>query len=279
MATNLDDLKIPPLPLVTVQVMRFDPLGANASSFGLEQLIMPDKGVSAEILRVSNASYYGRSGKVKSLRDAITLLGLKTVKNLVILLATKSMTANVKNATLRRFQQELPIITALVASQLSEELDRKQLKDDAFTGGLLHKIGMTILAMNQPKDYAHLLDESESRKIEFTELERKYLKTDHLEVSRKAFEFWNLPAGLQETVQPLSDANIDSLSELACITSLADFVSRQMMGIHVSDMDLQRKFRLAERVKAGSKLDKYNEGQLTLIKDHPFYKQVVGGGE
>ncbi len=93
---DLQDIQIPPLSTVTVRVMQFDPLGENASSQGLEQIVAPDEGVCSDLLRIANSAYYGRSGRVKTLRDAITLLGLKTVKNLVILLASKSMNHSLK---------------------------------------------------------------------------------------------------------------------------------------------------------------------------------------
>jgi hypothetical protein len=66
---QFDESKIPPLPAVAARVMQFDPGSPNSSIATLERIISPDQGISAELLRVSNSAYYGRSGSIKTLRD------------------------------------------------------------------------------------------------------------------------------------------------------------------------------------------------------------------
>ena len=81
---KLEDINIPPLPSIAHKVLLFegDPVSGSSE---LEQIILPDKSICADILRIANSAFYARSKKVQTIRDAITLLGLKTIKNIVML--------------------------------------------------------------------------------------------------------------------------------------------------------------------------------------------------
>lgn len=275
---DLQDIQIPPLSTVTVRVMQFDPLGENASSQMLEQIVAPDEGVCSDLLRIANSAYYGRSGRVKSLRDAITLLGLKTVKNLVILLASKSMNASLKGKIFLSYLNEFTITCALVAEELCEKMGFKQYKEEAFLGALLHKIGMTILALDQKKVYADLIENAEKNFADLLEEERKLFGVDHIEVGKLAFEKWNIPAALQEVISDhnFAPADIQDVPELVRLTALASLTTREMMGLLLSMPDLERRASLAAHYNAADMVGSYNAGKYNQIKEHPFYKQVVG---
>lgn len=280
MKDNLSETRIPPLSMVAIQVMQLDPESDSASAYSMEQIVSPDKGVSAEILRISNSAFYGRSGKVKTLRDAITLLGLKTVKNLVILLSTKSMSLDMKDERLQKYLQKLPIVTALVAQELSQKLNFKAMKDEIFIGGLLHKIGMTILAINYKAAYARLLQLAEFDKVDFIEHEREQYRTDHVEVGRTVFNTWKLPQQLQDIISGhnFDAARMSEASDIVRLTALASLLSMEMLGLELYERDQGRKAGLLEHYQAEALVAKdFGEARYTLIKDHPFYKQVVGG--
>ena len=143
--------QIPPLSLVVTNVIRFDPDDPNASIEHLQQIIAPDKGISAELLKIANSALYGRSGRIKTLREAITLLGVKTVKNIVLLLTTKAMNGRLNRPIFQRYLREWPILSALVALDLCGPLRLRTLREEAFLTALLHKIGMTVIALNRPE--------------------------------------------------------------------------------------------------------------------------------
>ncbi len=280
MKEDFTETRIPPLSMVAIQIMQYDPDSMDASSYSMEQIVSPDKGVSAEILRISNSAFYGRSGKIKTLRDAITLLGLKTVKNLVILLSTKSLSMNIKGELLEKYIQELPIVTALVAQDLSQKLGHKELRDEIFVGGLLHKIGMTILAINYGGKYSRLLDLAEFDKVDFIEHEREQFQTDHVEVGRTVFNTWKLPQELQDIISGhnFDAARLNDTTDIVRLTALASLISREMLGLGLYERDQARKSGLIDFYKCGETVEReFSEQRMGLIKDHPFYRQVVGG--
>ena len=89
-------MHIPPLPTVLNKVILFDTEKTNGSE-ELEYIIAPDKSLSADLMRIANSAYYGRSGSVNTLRDAITLMGLKTINNIVLVKFRKRYTAKLRN--------------------------------------------------------------------------------------------------------------------------------------------------------------------------------------
>ncbi len=130
---NFNELSIPPLPEVTNKIIMFDldPVGGSEK---LEQIILPDKGLSADILRVANSAFYGRSGKVQNLKEAITLLGLKSIKNIAMLQTKKAINKDLsKEPIFKKILFEKQILASLVAFDLCFPLGLKNLKEQIFT--------------------------------------------------------------------------------------------------------------------------------------------------
>lgn len=278
MSDSNGDIKIPPLSMVTVQIMQYDPLGPEASSHALENIISPDKGVSAEILRVSNSSFYGRSGSVKTLRDAITLLGGKAVKNLTVLLATKAMAGALKGETYKKYLQEFPIASALLAQDLAQQAGKNQLREEVFLGALLHKIGMTSLALTHPRDYQFTLNEAEKEGLDLAAEERKNYGRDHVDVAGEIAERWKLPAGLHQilTRHDFAADDISQVSDQVRLTALAGLTAREMMGLLLPMEELERKARLAHHYGLEGAIEKMDAKYYQNLQEHPFFQQAMG---
>lgn len=275
---DLENIIIPPLSAVTFEVMRFDPENESADSTQLERTIKPDEGICSEILRVSNSSFYGRSGRVKSLRDAITLIGLKSSRNLIILLSTRAMNAGLKGATFSKHLNEFSVTCALVAQDLCDRLELKQYKEEAFIGGLLHKIGMTVFALNKRKEYADLLREVEENFSDLTEAERRRYQIDHVEVGRRIMDRWNMPEQYRDIIanHNFASEELETVSDLVKITSLASLTTREMMGLLLPMNELNKKAKLAGFFNAGEFIQQFDDSYFAKVKEHSFYKVAVG---
>lgn len=279
MTVKIDETAIPPLPVVTAKVMQFDPQGEGASSTALEQIVAPDEGITSEILRIANSSYYGRSGRVKTLKDAITLLGLKSVKNLVILLSAKTVNASLKGSTFAKYIGEFSIVAALVAQKLADDLNHKEIREELFLGALLHKIGMSILALNLRKPYAEAIRAAEEQGVPLQEMEQKQFGTNHVEVGKMVFDQWKLPEALKTVIaeHDFPADEIESRSDLVRITALASLTAREMMGLLLSLPEMDRRARIASHYDAAELIGGFGESLYKEIQEHPFYKQVVIG--
>jgi HD-like signal output (HDOD) protein len=269
----MQEITIPPLPTIVAQVIQFDANNPKNGAADLEQLVVPDKAISAELLRVSNSAFYGRSGKVKVLRDALAVLGIKATKNLVIYLSTKTMAANFKSDTFRRYLTQYPIFAALVAQNVAFETRLKSQADECFLAALLHSIGMNIIAMERQGHYSDMIAACEKNNWSLVQLEKQSYGMTHAEVGKKAALHWKLP----EIYQPLMEISPNSAPEtivedLAKLTFIAAVCASLMLAIPVKDsaVDAARSF-YQQLGGAGDVTGKHGSAEaLAKMKNHPF---------
>lgn len=269
---------IPPLPTVTIQVMQYDYSSADASVRDMEKIIQPDRGISTEILRIANSAYYGRSGKIKNVRDAVALLGLKALKNLVIFLSMKSISDRFRGDVYKRYLKELPILTALVARDLSEKVGHRNLSDEAFLAGLLSRVGMTILAMKRTDHYSVLMSESDKNGFDLRDLEQTAYGTNHSILSREAAIAWNLPEDLIQSIAFDMDSQDPAAVEdpLQKITIISALLGEYIAGTGGKKLASEKAAQLMQHFKFPVKIDSFlNDEYIKGLKEHPYYQMVV----
>lgn len=272
---NLGNLVIPPLPAVAIKVTTFDMNNPTGGSEELERIISPDKSITTDIMKIANSAFYARSGKVHTLKDAITLLGMKTVKNLVLLQANKQFSKNLKGEVYQKHLQELPILSALIAYDLTTPLGMKNFKDDAFLSSLLRKIGMTILALTYLDQYSEVIEESNANGKDLLTLEREIFQIDHIEIGTKVFKLWNMPKGLQDVVshQNFSSEEVNRVTHIDKITRLAGCLAYQMLGYELKEEEKQIEEAIFHSYKTSSEIrESFQKEYYDMIKDHPFFE-------
>ncbi len=275
---HLTDLIIPPLPMVAIKVISFDTDNPAGGSEELEKLISPDKAITTDIMKIANSSFYGRSGKIHTLKDAITLLGMKTVKNLVMLKSNKQFTKSLHGETYHKVLQELPVLTALIGFDLTNPLGLKKIREEVFLAGLLRKIGMTILALNFPTRYSELLELSITGVRNLLQVERENFKIDHIEAATKVFKSWNMPIVLQEVAahQNFQPEAINMVSDVDKITRLADILACKMLGFVLPESELKIEDTIYEVYNFPDELkESFGEDYYDMIKDHPFFEMMA----
>ncbi len=178
---------LPPLPSVVLELV--ESLGhEELSAAQYATKISRDQALAAKTLRLANSSFYGRGRPVRSVAEAIAVLGLRTVRNVV--------TAAGLAGSFRRhpgFDQNAfwrhSIGSALCAQALAGELRRDD-GDLAFTVGLLHDIGR--LALEQRRRDQDCPD---------GDAERAVLGIDHAEVGGLIAQQWNFAPAIVDAIR------------------------------------------------------------------------------
>lgn len=272
--------KIPPLSGVALKVMEMDPDSPQADVATMESIISPDKGISGELLRVANSALYGRSGRIKTLRDAVALLGLKTVKNLVIMLSVSEMNRALKAPVYQRYLQEFPVVSALLTLDLGRVFGIKSPLEEAFLGALLHRIGMTILAINRPDHYQVLLDFASKGKESLVQLEEKSYQINQNQVTQMVCDAWKLPPDLAEPLMnaDCSPEDIGAFSDVTRLTIAAAVLAERMLDIRLMrNPDSLLLAVLQHYAVKEQALERFKNGYIKQIQDHPFYQQALSG--
>ncbi|MCB1193439.1 MAG: HDOD domain-containing protein [Leptospiraceae bacterium] len=276
---NLNDIKIPPMSSVTLRVMAFDTDNPEVGIADLEKIVVLDKAITTGIIRLANSSFYGRSGKIHTIHDAMTLLGIKTVKNLVFLLSRKKLSNTLKDKVFVKFIQELPVITSLVSFDIAVQAGMKRLAEQVFLSALLRKIGMTILALNCDKNYQEALKIFEFGVKSLYEIEDEKFAVNSIQMGLKVFKFWNMPEMFLNIIenQNFSIDEMDSVTEADRITRLAEILTLKVLGVKITVLEQEIGTRLIEKYKVSKYIDEMFSGNYyEIIKDHPIYSFALG---
>ncbi|MEI8572323.1 HDOD domain-containing protein [Methylomonas sp. LW13] len=191
-ATLLADL--PSLPTVIMDALQFTADKQNLSN--LANKISQDPHMAVRILRVANSPFYGRSREIGSLQEAVVVLGLNRVKNLLLGLGFMNLfRLDRQDFDYSQFWHH-SMAVAECARQLAIHTGMDQ--DIAFTAGLLHDIGLLAIVLLFPDDFSRITTGQHLNRIE---AERHVLGFDHAEIGCNVAKHWNLPMAIQHAIE------------------------------------------------------------------------------
>jgi len=195
----IDQLK--PLPQVASHLMKIadDP---QASMREIANIITHDPLITADLLRMCNSAYFGLPRKIESVQEAITLLGLEKVVNLVLI---KCCRANLGRAQKGYGHQEgdlwrHAVSTALIASDLAERL-AAEARPRIFTGALLKDIGKVILDRFVADGFGMIDNLVQTQGMSFKTAEKKVIGVDHAELGAIVAKKWQFSDKLVAIIQ------------------------------------------------------------------------------
>lgn len=193
---------LPALPNVVARVLR-ETESPDANAATVERMISADQALASKVLRVVNSAYYGLSGQVTSLSQAIVILGMHQVRNLVLSVSAISMMRPKtprQHEVLRRFWLH-SFGTAAAASLICQK-KRIPPKDAemVFVGGLLHDIGRLFLFSNFTQTYDQVIKFAEEKGLSIEEAEVRLLGMGHGEIGEEMAKFWKLPPALVQLI-------------------------------------------------------------------------------
>jgi putative nucleotidyltransferase with HDIG domain len=184
---------IPSLPQFVVETLnKLDDPTSSAVDVGNK--LSKDEGLVVRVLRLANSAYYGLSRRVTGVSEAISYLGFKTVKSIVLAASVyKFMDSTFSGYSLDRGQLwKHSQSVAASCRYLSEKLKICD-PEEAYVGGLMHDVGKIVLNDYVRFGYSIILRLVEEDNVPFCEAERQVLGFDHAQVGGLVMEQWNLP--------------------------------------------------------------------------------------
>ncbi|TVL99434.1 MAG: hypothetical protein CV087_18185 [Candidatus Brocadia sp. WS118] len=188
---------IPTLPTVACEVINItaDP---NSSADDLTKVITPDISLTTKLLKMANSPFFGAIRRVTSLQHAITVLGFKEVRNLVISAVVFESFMKIEkkgNYDIGKFWSH-SFLCGLAAKVIATEI--KKASNEFFVAGLIHDIGKLIIYMTLPHEFIKLVEAAKHLELKFTafETEKGILGMTHDEVGMKLLKKWMFPESL-----------------------------------------------------------------------------------
>lgn len=192
---NITDL--PATPHVARQVMAktADP---DVSAQDLKKVISADQQLAAKILRVANSSFYGGYRSVANLSDAIVLLGFKTIKNLVIASAVKSLCGS--SGFVENLLWQHSVGSAIGSQIISRKIKFAQ-AEEAFLAGLMHDIGKVVFQMQAPDAMLEVTQQHyNDPEFDLARVEQERFGTGHADIGRQVVAKWHFPEAIEEAI-------------------------------------------------------------------------------
>jgi HD-like signal output (HDOD) protein len=228
--SKIDTLK--PIPPVAAQILALAE-DMNSSMADIAGLIAHDPALTANVLRMCNSAYFGMRRKVDSVSDAVALLGLDRIVDLVLM---DSISHNFRHEQdgYGLGEGELwrhAVLSSYVANILTEAHGPGVRKHLVFTAALVKDIGKLILGRFVAFSFEKINILVHSKGYSFNEAEKEIIGMNHEELGALMGQKWRFSEKLIYMIRHhhLSDPAAREDSETAMVY-LADTVC-MMMGM------------------------------------------------
>ncbi len=252
---TLRDIGIPPCPAIlnriNVEMGREEPDFNQVAS-----VIASDVGLAAGLISLANSPYYGLRKRVRSVNEALMMLGLSSTSRAIAgLVLHKIFPAT---PTLTRFWSASARI-AMLSGWLAQRLEGCRVNpEDAYSFGLFRDAGIAVL-INRFPEYIDLLSRAnEESPLSFTAVEEAALPTNHAVVGCLLAQGWWLPEEICLAIRfhheypPSAPQNKTILSLIAisqlsehllqyhtCLSKTGEWVKAQAFCLEQLDLTVQ----------------------------------------
>ncbi|MFO0947727.1 MAG: HDOD domain-containing protein [Planctomycetota bacterium] len=238
--STLDQFELPSLPRAALQVINL----IQNPDVDLQQLskaVEVDPALAMRIVRLSNSSLFGLSREIASVRQAMVILGLRTVKVAALSFTLlQSLPSTGTNEILANCWKRI-LINALGCRLLAKlfKIDM----EEAFLAGLLQDIGILVMASNVSEEYAAICEKSLSDNAPaMHEIEKEQFGIDHGELGAKLIERWSLPNTLAQAVRehshlPVVKALEENRRDLVVLMAVAESVTDFLVNPTIKNLE------------------------------------------
>ncbi|HKQ71174.1 MAG TPA: response regulator, partial [Polyangiaceae bacterium] len=163
-------------------------------------LVEQDMAVCAKLLQVVNSSFFGLRKRVASVQQALAYLGVNTVKRLLLSVETFGAVDGAfpsSSPVSIELLQQHAFGVATIASQMFHEKDKAE---DAFMAGMLHDVGVLVLASQSPEHLVNALSVANAENRPVHLVEKATVGYDHADVGAYLLGLWGLPFPIIEAV-------------------------------------------------------------------------------
>ncbi len=188
----LSGAQLPALPQSAIRLLQLsqDPENGPAE-FAVP--IETDPGLTGQVLKFVNSSYFGFAREISSIKLAITLVGIRTIKNFALWSAVFSLMPNPKCGPfdLKCLWQD-SLRRGLFARLMGRLLGQAD-SEDLFAAALLQDMAIPLLAKELPEEYDKLFEARRGGRTRLSGLEQERFGWTHAEAASIMARRWSLP--------------------------------------------------------------------------------------
>jgi putative nucleotidyltransferase with HDIG domain len=258
---------LPSLPAVYVELVA-ELRNPEAAVPRIASLISRDVAMTAKVLQLVNSSFFGLAVHVHDVKHAAALLGLNSLKPLVLSAGVfRQLEESRVPAALAEQVLEHSLAVGCLARDIGEAegLTRDE-ADDALLAGILHDIGKLVLADHFGRDYALVCLAADKTSLPLLSAELDQFDASHADVGGYLLGLWGLPQDLIEAVAFHHDPAAHELDRFSPLTAV--HVANALM--HAADEGAE-----ADSLATPRKLDRRYLERLRCIQRLPVWREIA----
>ena len=186
-------VRIPSLPSLYTELVAL--LKREDAGMGeVARIIRRDMGVASQVLKLANSVHAAPSRPVVELGQAVAMLGIDSLRALVLFRGLVAGCASPRPQGLDLEQLWLHSFQVAIGTRNLAVLDGEmRMADLAFSVGLLHDIGLVVLATEPSGRYGAVIEKAQSSRIPLAVLEQETFGVDHTQVGAHLLSLWGMP--------------------------------------------------------------------------------------
>jgi HD-like signal output (HDOD) protein len=214
----------------------------GASLATVSEIVAKDPQIAARILQLVNSAYFGLERRVTSIREAVTYLGIDTIKGLALTahVFQSAQDASPRAELLERFQRSSMACARLAKWFVSDESQR----EEAFTAAIVRDVGRVVLANAFPDTVAEIARLVRDTKRSTFTVEQEQLGVSHAEVGAYLLGVWGLPHSIVAVVahHHIPTRAPEELREIVAAVHAADALVDAPLDMASSECELDLAF-------------------------------------
>jgi HD-like signal output (HDOD) protein len=249
--------KLPDSPLKLAQLIE----SSDPNPAEIEALILADPALTAGIIKASSSALYARANPVTTVREAVTILGHRSIRALAIALWTNSLsraTNNKSYLTAHRFAQNGNTVANLAANLSVKQNAKGALnQEELLAAGALHNVLFGLLSFADYTTYNEIHDQAQHVKVTLDQVFLMHYGEPIGSLAPRAAHALGLPEFFVNSVNIINTPISEQDPSQACLTTAKAIAETQTLGlgdwevtlpeipISIEDKDLQPLIRLA----------------------------------
>ena len=259
--TGTDDS--PAVPAVYAEVLKaLDMPGVTKRQVG--EIIARDASLTSEVLQLTQSAYLGLPGNVADPVEAVELVGLETVKALVMALRFLAGHSQLKPGylSIEKIWRHSTHVALLARDLMLFETKDRALAAEALVAGLLHDLGKVVLASNFDDLYGRVHSLARNQPVTLWDIEKELFGASHGEIGACLVGMWNLP---NSVVQAVALHHEPPLGEYDRLTPLA--------AVHIANV-LEHQIRPSDEFRIAPVISTPFLNDIGLLQRLPVWRAV-----
>lgn len=203
-----------------------DPRTSNSQ---IGDILSEDVGLSARLLKLSNSAFYSFPSKVDTITSAISIIGTKQLRDLVLATSVIEMFDGIPEDLIKLESFWSHCIGCGVVARVIASINRESNVESFFVAGILHDIGSLLIYSKMPEEAVKVMEYVKAHKCTLHEAEMKCIGFTHTQVGGYLLKQWKLPKNLIEAVYyHHKPASSRTYPNFASAVHIADIVATAM---------------------------------------------------